>query len=288
MSFERARALADAVLFEGYVPYPYRSSAPKNRARWQFGAVAPRSWSAAGGSDPSTFETCCLVTCEGPTRLEGKLRFLHLQRRRLERREPAEPGGFVPVPHLEVDGALHVAWDEAEVREVDLVAPLASAADATVIRFACPGAGEVELLTDRRGAGVGRLRRESRRLEGNVQISVEELLAERSLHRVRIRIENESDWQDPGAPRDQAMAGALLGTHLLLSAPGARFLSLVDPPAWAADAAASCLQHGLHPVLVEEGTGQDVVLAAPFILCDHPQVAPERQGDFQADEVEEV
>ncbi|HVX94918.1 MAG TPA: hypothetical protein VHK47_08410, partial [Polyangia bacterium] len=35
MSFDDARALADAVLFEGYSLYPYRASAPKNRIRWQ-------------------------------------------------------------------------------------------------------------------------------------------------------------------------------------------------------------------------------------------------------------
>ncbi len=41
MSIERARAVADAVLYEGYVLYPYRASARKNQVRWQFGVLVP-------------------------------------------------------------------------------------------------------------------------------------------------------------------------------------------------------------------------------------------------------
>ena len=34
---DRARAIADAVLYEGYLLYPYRASSSKNQVRWQFG-----------------------------------------------------------------------------------------------------------------------------------------------------------------------------------------------------------------------------------------------------------
>ena len=36
-----ARAVADAVLYEGYVLYPYRASSPKNQVRWQWGVLMP-------------------------------------------------------------------------------------------------------------------------------------------------------------------------------------------------------------------------------------------------------
>ena len=49
-SFELARAVADAVLYEGYLLYPYRRSSGKNRVRWQFGVLAPRPWLAATGA----------------------------------------------------------------------------------------------------------------------------------------------------------------------------------------------------------------------------------------------
>ena len=34
MSLSLARAVADAVLYEGYLLYPYRASSQKNQARW--------------------------------------------------------------------------------------------------------------------------------------------------------------------------------------------------------------------------------------------------------------
>ncbi|MDQ3579239.1 MAG: hypothetical protein M3443_16925, partial [Actinomycetota bacterium] len=37
MSLELARTVADAVLYEGYLLYPYRATSSKNRVRWQFG-----------------------------------------------------------------------------------------------------------------------------------------------------------------------------------------------------------------------------------------------------------
>ena len=44
MSFEAAEKIADAVLFEGYMLYPYRPSALKNRQRWNFGTLYPRAF----------------------------------------------------------------------------------------------------------------------------------------------------------------------------------------------------------------------------------------------------
>ena len=41
MNLELARAVADAVLYEGYLLYPYRASSAKNRSRWQFGVLGP-------------------------------------------------------------------------------------------------------------------------------------------------------------------------------------------------------------------------------------------------------
>jgi hypothetical protein len=77
MSFERARKIADAVLYEGYILYPYRPSATKNRFRWQFGVVAPREWSGVGG-DPWEMQTECLVEPGGSPLLEIAIRFLQV------------------------------------------------------------------------------------------------------------------------------------------------------------------------------------------------------------------
>ena len=51
---EAARAVADAVLYEGYVLYPYRASAAKNRVRWQWGVLMPADVVAVDPSERST------------------------------------------------------------------------------------------------------------------------------------------------------------------------------------------------------------------------------------------
>ncbi len=52
--WDRARAVADAVLYEGYLLYPYRANSRKNQTRWQFGVLGPAGAAAAGiGEDDS-------------------------------------------------------------------------------------------------------------------------------------------------------------------------------------------------------------------------------------------
>jgi len=80
--------------------------------------------------------------------------------------------------------------------------------------------------------------------------------------------------------------------HLLLAGT-ARFVSVIDPPEDAREAAARCRQHRCWPVLAGDGGpgGQtsDVVLAAPIILYDHPAVAPESAGAmFDSTEIDEI
>ena len=44
MKRSAAAAISDAVLYEGYLLYPYRESAIKNQYRWTFGCLFPESW----------------------------------------------------------------------------------------------------------------------------------------------------------------------------------------------------------------------------------------------------
>src|SRR5262249_44687235 len=59
VNFEPAERVADAVLYEGYVLYPYRASAAKNQYRWQFGVLAPRT--PRGDGEPAAARTECLI-----------------------------------------------------------------------------------------------------------------------------------------------------------------------------------------------------------------------------------
>ncbi|MQY10139.1 hypothetical protein SRB5_02450 [Streptomyces sp. RB5] len=109
--FARARAVADAVLFEGYVLYPYRASAPKNRLRWQFGVLAPPG---ADSSETSANRTELLaVPCGAAPALAVRVRFLQAERR------PDDGSGQPP-------------WDEGVVREIDARTSLVDGAALTV------------------------------------------------------------------------------------------------------------------------------------------------------------
>src|SRR5262249_26475808 len=120
---------------------------------------------------------------------------------------------------------------------------------------------------------------------GQVTARRELIDRELGLERITIRVENTTPWTDLDAPREQAIGHALASTHLIVGADGGELLSAIDPPAWAAAAAAGCTNTRTYPVLV----GTDLVLCAPFILYDHPQLAPESAGDLcDATEIDEL
>jgi hypothetical protein len=287
VSADRARQIADAVLLEGYVLYPYRASAPKNRYRFTFGVLAPRAWSEAGGCEPWWLECQCLVApARSGAEIAGTLRFLRACRRRVERALDGGTG-FREVEALDVDGRRLVSWDEGELREVPfrlrLDGPPASEP------FEVPGGRDVEHVADAAGRAAARVVRERWPARGRLHLAAEPVAAARPLARVRVRVENDSPWADPGARRDDALRASLVATHLVLRVEGGEFLSLVDPPPWAAGAAAGCRSVRTWPVLAGEPGEGDLLLSAPIILYDHPRIAPESPGDFfDATEIDEL
>jgi hypothetical protein len=75
MKFDVVERVADAVLYEGYLLYPYRASAVKNRMRWQFGIIAPQRPEDAEG-EPWFSQTECLVQSTADTLVYVRVRFL--------------------------------------------------------------------------------------------------------------------------------------------------------------------------------------------------------------------
>ena len=63
--FTTASGVADAVLYEGYILYPYRASSQKNRSRWQFGVLMPPAYVAADSSETTTARAECVFTRDG-------------------------------------------------------------------------------------------------------------------------------------------------------------------------------------------------------------------------------
>jgi len=70
------QAIAEAVLYEGHVLWPYRPSALKNRQRWTFGGVYPESYARSSG-DRSQVHGEFLVEGEAP-QVDVEVRFLQL------------------------------------------------------------------------------------------------------------------------------------------------------------------------------------------------------------------
>ena len=69
--------LAEAVLYEGYILYPYRPSSVKNQKRFNFGVLVPPAYSTAeNGAEASVMQTECLVEGSLKTQIAVKTRFL--------------------------------------------------------------------------------------------------------------------------------------------------------------------------------------------------------------------
>jgi hypothetical protein len=279
-----ARAVADAVLFEGYALYPYRRSSRKNVSRWQFGVLAPRAFSEIDGGDPSFLEAQLLVESEGDPGVCGTLRFLRLRRRRVyAARGPGE--AMVPVDSVEIHGRLLLTWDEGVVHEAPFDCPAGGVKESAI--ELSPEVEEETFASDGAGA-TARVEHVRHRLCGRVRVSAERLALSRPCSRVTIRVENDTPWRSGGS-RDDAMGLSMLGAHLMLEATEGRILSLIDPPEWAVAAAKECRNVRVFPVLVGDASKQNLALASPIILYDFPGIAPESPADlFDATEIDEI
>ncbi|MFI8521587.1 hypothetical protein ACIGEZ_27800 [Streptomyces sp. NPDC085481] len=286
--FAVARHVADAVLFEGYVLYPYRASAAKNRLRWQFGVLVPPVWSGVA-DEPDVQRTECLMEPRTGAELAVEVRFLRAQRRTVE--ELRADGSFAPVAELRLDDRVLVAWDEGVEERVALVVPVAElAGDGTVLPFTRPAAEEIEEVTDADGRILGRLVRRREEISGTLRISAAELDGPYRVQRLAVTVANTSAWTvRPGADRHAALPYSLVATHTLLRLDAGSFLSMTDPPQWAKGAVAGCRNLHTWPVLAGEPGRDDLVLSSPIILEDHPAIAPESPGAlYDATEIDEI
>lgn len=269
-----ARAVADAVLYEGYLLYPYRASARKNVCRWQFGVLGPERAAADGLGEDSELATQFPVTADVSARISVAVRFLHRQRRTVR-----SPDGTA-VAELHTVGQSWLSWDEAVEQEHDTgPIPLVH----SVFPFTIPGAEESEALSDDAGGVVGSLLRTREPLRGELELSVDDIGGYR---RVSIVLRNTgAAATDP----DDALARSLLGAHLILELDGGRFHSLTDPPSDAAAVVESCCQHRCFPVLAGPAGEDQMLLVSPIILYDHPEIAPQSQGPlFDSTEIDEI
>ncbi|MET0647209.1 MAG: hypothetical protein ABW208_11355 [Pyrinomonadaceae bacterium] len=309
MSLSLVEKIADAVLYEGYILYPYRPSAVKNQQRWNFGALCPESYSRAqGGTESWTMQTQCLAEGGGATALDVKVRFLHLSER--EVCVPTADGGLriaelrddeiqtsiadselQIVPSLEAGGRLHQTWQESVERAVCLpTLNLEEVVDQPRrLAFSFPQSREVEPLRDEAGGRVaGLIVRRQQAVEGAIKVSAEREGS--GAFKITVRILNLTPLEDAcGRSRDEALMRSFVSTHTILSVRGGEFVSLLDPPEAFRASAAGCQNVGTYPVLVGEEGERGVLLSSPIILYDYPQIAPESAGElFDGTEIDEI
>jgi hypothetical protein len=285
--FRHARRVADAVLYEGYLLYPYRQSAQKNQARFQFGVLMPPAYAGIDSSEPSASQTECLADCPPDAQVLVLVRFLQVQRRRVL---AAGPGGLREVGSVEVAGAQYTTWDEATEREQRVAVPVAEllAADRDVELHAAAGESAEDIRASD-GRLAGRLVREWSGLDGVISLHAERVAGPFQALKIRLRVANTTVPPVPLRSRADGLRHALVATHSLIGIPGGQFLSMTDPPQWAAPEVGACVNAGTWPVLAGPPDCAELVLSSPVILADHPEVAAESAGDmFDATEIDEI
>jgi hypothetical protein len=295
--------IANAVLYEGYLLYPYRSSAVKNRQRWNFGVIYPRAYSEMqGGVEPCEMETQCLALGGPVTALSVKVRCLRLVERvagYLAEPVPELPkdaeAAFVPAASIDIDGSRYESWQEAAECEMNLPGLHFAilAAQPVRRRFAFPATKTVEPVRDAAGMVAGLIVRTQAPLECWIEIGIDEPQDRSSegdaLFRIGVRISNATPFTGAAIARDGALAGSLLSAHTIIHLRDGEFVSLLEPPPQYQEAAAACRNVGTWPVLAGEAGQRDTVLSSPIILYDYPQIAPESPGDlFDGAEIDEI
>ena len=271
-SWDRARAVADAVLYEGYLLYPYRATSSKNQSRWQFGVLGPPGAADAGKGEDDSLAAQFLV--DGAQAITLVVRFLQLQHRRVERELAA--GRFQPVDELTTPTGSWLTWDEAVECERSF-GPLALDAQRRTLPLVAESASDIETVDG------GRLIRERDEVRAALTVSSE---PDGKLRRVSIRISNVGAG---AADKNDAIARSMIGTHFIAEVVGGRFFSLLEPPPDAVDAASKCSQHRCFPVLAGPPGADDILLVSPIILYDHPQVAEQSDAAlYDCTEIDEI
>jgi len=290
--------IVKAVLYEGYMLYPYRPSAVKNRQRFNFGVVYPHAYSdAQGGTDAWTMQTECLVLGNEETHCAVRVRFLRMVARSVGKLlnptselSSVTEGNIEKVERLEAGGKISQTWQEAVEEEIELTEFNLSALVAQPMQwpFRLSAKQDVEAVRDERGLIVGLISRDKASVAAMIELIAEQVKP--GLFKLTTRVSNDSriEGLDP-ASREEALARALVSAHTILEVRDGEFVSLIDPPETLREFAMACQNVGTWPVLVGEEGQRDTVLSSPIILYDYPQIAPESPGDlFDGAEIDEI
>jgi hypothetical protein len=287
-----------AVLYEGYMLYPYRPSAIKNRQRFNFGVVYPKRYGEIQNDpDAARMQTECLVSGNANTHCDVRLRFLRLVERTVGKtRKPSRDlspemeKNLERVERLEVNDKTYHSWQEAVEETIEVAEfNLADLARQPVQwSFHLSAKHHKEVIRDDRGLIVAVVVREKSSILGTIDLLAEQVT--NGLFKLTVRILNVSvlgGFDSIG--REEALARSLVSAHTILQVRAGQFVSLIDPPDPYRDFASRCQNVKTWPVLVGEEGELDTMLSSPIILYDYPQIAPESPGDlFDGAEIDEI
>jgi hypothetical protein len=284
MRIEQVKEIANAVLYEGYLLYPYRQSAIKNRQRWTIGVIYPREYSEANGNtDPWLMQTECLLAGQKSLDIAFDLhiRFLHLLLR------TAVPSAAEAAVQTQPDSAgglagrmIYEPYEEGIEREIHIadISPHDLVAHPRVVAIAFPGQSLVE----------DAITREQRPICGSIRLSAE--LVDDAIFKLCVQIENMTPETSILVDHhNEILHQAFVSTHTILQVHQGEFISLLEPPDALHAIAQECVNLRTWPVLVGEAGETDVLLSSPIILYDYPQIAPESPGSlFDGTEIDEI
>jgi hypothetical protein len=244
MNFTSVEKIAAAVLYEGYILYPYRSTAIKNRQRWNFGTLYPRVYAEAQRpQEPFSLVSECLLVPGHSVSLDIKVSFLQLL-------PQPRTGSDLADPSLD--------WDEAIERTSDHCDLSLRALLTEPLRLHINPTAE---------------------LAASLTVSAQMLPS--GACKLHLELENISPLSnDAEGRRDEALPQSLVSAHLLFGLTGGEFISLLEPSdLYSADAKA-CANIGVFPVLAGDEPDRSILLLSPIIMYDYPKTSPESAGDF--------
>jgi hydrogenase maturation protease len=290
MSREDVAAVARALLYEGYMLYPYRPSSVKNRQRFNFGVIYPEQYSRGQDAvDPWLMQTECLVLGDAGPVVDVEVGFLHLVTRTILLAPEASATEPVEVDRLVVGDRIYQTWQEAVERRVRVegLQLAALVGQVTTRPFAFPDTDEHEPIHASGGGTAGFIRRRQAAVAGEIQVEVRAGGANCAV--IGVRIMNRTDAGPDPARREDVLAHCLVSVHTILTVEQGEFVSLLDPPAELRALAAQCRNLNTWPVLAGTPPVRDTMLSSPIILYDYPEVAPESAGDlFDGTEIDEI
>ncbi len=297
MNLSVAEQIAKAVLYEGYMLYPYRPSAVKNQQRWNFGVLYPRAYSQAQeGADPCESQTQCLVRGNAFPAIEIKVRFLRIIDRTIGQLDqpvlqwPADTTPeFKTVPTLVAGERVYQPWQEAAEQEISIQIAGSDTPAAGPSRHEYRFPAEISfepIAVEEQFVGV--IVRDKKSLIADVEIGLER--CREDLWKITVRILNHTPFNvAQETSREQALESSLVSAHTILGGKNCEFVSLLEPDEELKEFASSCQNTGTWPVLIGESGSHDTMLSSPIILYDYPQIAPESAGDlFDGCEIDEI